>query len=113
MAFKSLESIRFIKCNLHFMVENGILYTIFVKELPYTRNEMEICSKFTYRNGSMKKTVTVTCNRPLQGKYIEIVASSTAVTTLKVFEIELFGRFRKYNIFTISIKYELKLLLNT
>lgn len=111
MAFKSLVSTRFIKCNLHRLVENGITYQVLVKQLPYTREELDICSKFTYSNRSIKKTVTVKCNRPLQGKYIEIVASSPAETTLKVFEIERFGRFRTYNIFALSIKYELKLLL--
>uniref|UniRef100_A0A8W8KJC8 Receptor-type tyrosine-protein phosphatase T n=1 Tax=Magallana gigas TaxID=29159 RepID=A0A8W8KJC8_MAGGI len=73
------------------VLENGIPYTIFVKQLPYTRDKLEICSKFTYSNRSITKTVTVTCNRPLQGKYIEIVASSSTETTLKVFEIERFG----------------------
>lgn len=98
MAFKPLVTKRFIKFNLHLLVENGINYTVFVKQGPYKRNEMEICSKFTYSNRSIKKTVTVTCNRPLQGKYIEIVASSSTETTLKVFEIERFGRFRTFNI---------------
>uniref|UniRef100_A0A8W8KID3 EGF-like domain-containing protein n=1 Tax=Magallana gigas TaxID=29159 RepID=A0A8W8KID3_MAGGI len=72
------------------ILENGITYKVLVKQLPYTREELDICSKFTYSNRSIKKTVTVKCNRPLQGKYIEIVASSPAETTLKVFEIERF-----------------------
>lgn len=96
MAFKPLVTKRFIKFNLHLLVENGINYTVFVKQLPYTRDELDICSKFTYNSRSMKKTVTVTCNRPLQGKYIEIIASSSTETTLKVFEIERFGKLSHY-----------------
>lgn len=95
---QSLVSNCLIKCNLHLLVENGIRYTVFVKQLPYTRDELDFCSKFTYSSRSMKKTVTVKCNRPLQGKYIEIVASSSTETTLKVFEIERFGRFKTFNI---------------
>lgn len=98
MAFKPLVTKRFITFNLHLLVENGIHYTVFVKQLPYTRDELDICSKFTYNSRSIKKTVTFTCNRLLQGKYIEIVASSSAKTTLKVFEIERFGRFKTFKI---------------
>lgn len=79
------------------MLENGITYTVFVKQKKFTRNEWDICNKIS--NESNKKTVTVTCNRPLQGIYIEIVASGSSKTTLKVFEIERFGKFITFNLF--------------
>lgn len=62
--------------------------------------ESEICRKFTYSDRlSSKKTVTVTCNPPLQGKWIEIVASGSQDITLKVFEFERFGKCKTfYNI---------------
>lgn len=74
-----------------FLVENGINYTVFVKQNQLTRDEWEFCGKIS--SGKNKTTVTVTCTRPLRGKYIEVVASGSSVTTLKVFEIERFGRF--------------------
>lgn len=71
--------------------------------------ESEICSKFTYSDLSSKKTVTVTCNPPLQGKWIEIVASGSQdiTLTLKVFEFERFGKFKTfYNLnFRLKIKF--------
>lgn len=81
------------------MVEYGITYTVYVKQISYEFLESEICDEFTHSNVSTEKTVTVTCNRPLQGKYFEIVASSPSETTLKVFEIERFGMFTTSIIF--------------
>lgn len=79
------------------LVEKGITYTVFVKQMEFTRDEWEICSKISL--GSNKTTVTVKCNQSLQGKYIEIVASGgSSETTLKVFEIERFGRFITFNL---------------
>lgn len=81
------------------MVETGITYHVSVKQSQYTSTESEICSKFTYSDLSSKKTVTVTCNPPLQGKWIEIIASGSQDITLKVFEFERFGKFKTfYNI---------------
>lgn len=87
------------KCSLNILVEYGITYTVSVPQDPFKIVESEICSEFTYSNKSTKKTVTVTCNRPLQGKYIQIVASTQSETTLKVFEISRFGKFTTSNIF--------------
>uniref|UniRef100_A0A8W8MGE6 EGF-like domain-containing protein n=1 Tax=Magallana gigas TaxID=29159 RepID=A0A8W8MGE6_MAGGI len=71
--------------------ETGITYKVSVKQSEYTSMESEICRKFTYSDRlSSKKTVTVTCNPPLQGKWIEIVASGSQDITLKVFEFERF-----------------------
>lgn len=81
------------------MVEYGITYTVSVKQNPYIYLESEICDEFTHSDVSTEGTVTVTCNRPLQGKYIEIVASSPSETTLKVLEIERFGMFTTSNFF--------------
>lgn len=71
--------------------------------------ESEICRKFTYSDLSSKKTVTVTCNPSLQGKWIEIVASGSQdiTLTLKVFEFERFGKFKTfYNLnFRLKIKF--------
>lgn len=78
------------------LVENGITYKVFVKQMEFTRDEWEICSKISL--GSNKTTVTVKCNQSLQGKYIEIVASGSSETTLRVFEIEQFGRFITFNL---------------
>lgn len=75
----------------------GITYKVSVKQSQYTSMESEICSKFTYSDLSSKRTVTVskrtvtvTCNPPLQGKWIQIDASGSQDITLKVFEIERF-----------------------
>lgn len=79
-----------------------------VKQSEYTSMESEICRKFTYSDRlSSKKTVTVTCNPPLQGKWIEIVASGSQDITLKVFEFERFGKFKTfYNLkLRLMIKY--------
>ncbi|XP_052685705.1 uncharacterized protein LOC128165327 [Crassostrea angulata] len=70
-----------------------IIYTVYVKNDSYRRADSMICLNFTSGDVSMKKTVTVTCNTPLQGNFFEIVASSfpgLPRTTLKVFEIERF-----------------------
>lgn len=67
-----------------------------VKQSQYTSKESEICSKFTYSDLSSKKTVTITCNTPLQGKWIDIVASGSQDITLKVFEFERFGKFKTF-----------------
>lgn len=78
------------------MVETGITYKVSVKQSQYTSKESEICSKFTYSDLSSKKTVTITCNTPLQGKWIDIVASGSQYVTLKVFEFERFGKFKTF-----------------
>lgn len=90
--------------NLHFLVENGVDYTFLIKQNQYKSVPSQICSKLSYRNESKKQTITVTCNQPLQGKYIDIVASSSShspETILKVFEIERFGMFILINTFSI------------
>lgn len=69
---------------------------MYVKHDPYRRADSIICSNFTSGDVSIKKTITVTCNTPLQGKFIEIVATSLPGlprTTLKVFELERFGTY--------------------
>jgi hypothetical protein len=38
-----------------------------------------------------KETVSISCHKPLPGKYLEIVASTTRV---KVFEIQHFGKYK-------------------
>lgn len=82
------------------MVETAITYKVSVKQSEYTSMELEICSKFTHSDLSSKKTVTVTCNPPLHGKWIEIVASGSQYITLKVFEFERFGKFKTfYNLY--------------
>lgn len=87
--------------NLHFfLVENGIDYTVSLRQNLYKSVPSEICSKLSYRNESKKQTITVTCNQQLPGKYIDIVASSSSTsseTILKVFEIEMFGMFILFN----------------
>lgn len=79
------------------MVEYGITYKVYVKQISYQYVDSEICDEFTHNDVSTERTVTVTvtvtCNRPLQGEYIEIVALSPSETTLKVFEIERLGMF--------------------
>lgn len=82
---------------LTFLVGTGITYKVFVKQSQYTSMESEICSKFTYSDLSSKRTVTVTCNPPLQGKWIQIDASGSQDITLKVFEIERFGKFKTFH----------------
>ncbi|XP_065922105.1 uncharacterized protein [Magallana gigas] len=72
------------------VLEYGITYTVSVRQISYKFLESEICYEFTHNDVSTERTVTVTCKRPLQGKYIVIVASSPSETTLKVFEIERF-----------------------
>lgn len=72
------------------VLEYGITYTVSVRNIPYKFLESEICDEFKHSDVSTERTVTVTCKRPLQGKYIVIVASSPSETTLKVFEIERF-----------------------
>lgn len=67
-----------------------------IKQSEYTSMESEICRKFTYSDLSSKKTVTVTCNPPLHGKWIEIVASGSQYITLKVFEFERFGKLKTF-----------------
>lgn len=67
-----------------------------VKKNEYTSMESEICSKIIHSDLSSKTTVTVTCNPPLQGKWIEIVASGSQDITLKVFEFERFGKFKTF-----------------
>lgn len=81
------------------MVEYGITYTVSVRNISYKFLESEICDEFKHSDVSTERTVTVTCKRPLQGKYIVIVASSPSETTLKVFEIERFGMFTTFNLF--------------
>lgn len=81
---------------LLYYVAEKIIYTVFVKLDRYRRADSMICLNFTSGDVSIKKTVTVTCNIPLQGKFIEIIASSLRSlprTTLKVFEFERFGMF--------------------
>lgn len=68
-----------------------------VKKSEYTSMESEICSKFTYSDLSSKKTVSVPCNPPLQGKWIELVAFGSQDVTLKVFEFERFGKFKTFH----------------
>lgn len=85
--------------NLHILVDTGITYKVSIKQSQYTSVESEVCNRFTYSAVSNKKTITFTCKQPLQGKYIEIVASGSQETTLKVFEIELYGRFLTSHIF--------------
>lgn len=90
--------------NLHFLVENETDYTVSLKRNQYKSVPSEICSMLSYRNESKKQTITVTCNQQLQGKYIDIVASSSvnsSETILKVFEIERFGMFISINTFSI------------
>eukprot|EP00105_Crassostrea_gigas_P017581 XP_011435412.1 PREDICTED: uncharacterized protein LOC105333895 isoform X1 [Crassostrea gigas] len=83
------QSIQIDQLDITIVLEKGITYTVFVKQMEFTRDEWEICSKISL--GSNKTTVTVKCNQSLQGKYIEIVASGgSSETTLKVFEIERF-----------------------
>lgn len=80
----------------YFFVAEKIIYTVYVKNDPYRRADSIICSNFTSGDVSIKKTITVTCNTPLQGKFFEIVATSLRSlprTTLKVFEIERFGMY--------------------
>lgn len=81
---------------LLYYVAEKIIYTVYVKLDRYRRADAMICLNFTSGDVSIKKTVTVTCNIPLQGKFIEIIASSLRSlprTTLKVFEFERFGMF--------------------
>lgn len=81
---------------LLYYVAEKIIYTVYVKLDRYRRADSMICLNFTSGDVSIKKTVTVTCNIPLQGKFIEIIASSLRSlprTTLKVFEFERFGMF--------------------
>lgn len=80
-----------------FLVGTGITYKVSVKQTQYTSMESEICRKFTHSDLSSKRTVTVTCNPPLQGKWIEIVASGSQDINLTVFEFERFGKFKTFH----------------
>lgn len=69
---------------------------MYVKPAPYKRADSMMCNSFTSGDVSIKKTVTVTCNTALEGKFFEIVATSLQglpKPTLKVFEIERFGKY--------------------
>nr|XP_034313988.1 multiple epidermal growth factor-like domains protein 10 [Crassostrea gigas] len=88
--FQFNTSAKIDQLDITLVLEYGITYTVFVKQNPYIYLESEICDEFTHSDVSTERTVTVTCNRPLQGTYIEIVASSPSETTLKVLEIERF-----------------------
>lgn len=67
---------------------------MYVKHAPFKRADSMMCNSFTSVDVSIKKTVTVTCNTALEGKFFEIVATSLPRTTLKVFEIERFGKYK-------------------
>lgn len=69
---------------------------MYVKHDQYRRADSMMCSSFTSGDVSIKKTVTVTCNTALEGKFFEIIAISLPglpITALKVFEIERFGKY--------------------
>nr|XP_034315174.1 cell death abnormality protein 1-like isoform X2 [Crassostrea gigas] len=78
------------RLDITLFLETGITYNVSVKQSVYTSMESEICRTFTYSDLSSKKTVTVTCNPPLHGKWIDIVASGSQDINLKVFEFERF-----------------------
>ncbi|XP_052685714.1 uncharacterized protein LOC128165338 [Crassostrea angulata] len=90
--FQTFFELRQVDATLEFA--EIFFYTVYVKHDPYRRADSMICSNFTSGDFSIKKTVTVTCKTPLEGKFFELVATrlpGLPRTTLKVFEIERFG----------------------
>lgn len=73
------------------ILERGVDYTIYVKNKKYVRTKDVTCNTLGQGDNIGKKTVSMTCYKPLSGKYLEIYSSKN--TLLKVFEIQYFGMF--------------------
>ena len=73
-----------------FAVDDENEYTVYVKDNIYAKEDSLKCNTFTHNGVGTIQTIPFVCKKPLNGKYIQIVTSST--TTLRVHEIEQFGK---------------------
>jgi hypothetical protein len=71
--------------------DSDTIYTVYVKDMAYTRRIDETCNTFKQSDTIGKTTVSIPCYKPLTGKYLEIVASRNK--RLQVYEIQYFGKF--------------------
>ncbi|XP_056018306.1 multiple epidermal growth factor-like domains protein 10 [Ostrea edulis] len=82
------KSITVHKVDITLLFERGVNYTIYVKNKEYDRSKDVTCNTLGQGDNIGKKTVSMTCYKPLSGKYLEIYSSKN--TLLKVFEIQYF-----------------------
>ena len=61
-----------------------------MKDNKYAIEDTLKCNTFTYNGVGTIQTIPFVCRQPLKGKYIHIVSSLS--TTLRVYEIEQFGK---------------------
>lgn len=73
------------------ILERDVNYTIYIKDMEYARTNDVTCNKLEKGNNIGKKTMSITCYKPLSGKYLEIVSSKNA--RVEVFDIQYFGKF--------------------
>ncbi|XP_062596855.1 cell death abnormality protein 1-like isoform X2 [Saccostrea cucullata] len=64
------------------------VYTLYVKEEVFRRDLEVLCDTWIHNDTDTKRTITMTCRKPLKGKYIEIVSPNN--TELEVFEFQRF-----------------------
>lgn len=80
-----------------FVVDAENDYTVYVKndnDRYVIKNALE-CNTFSYKGIRTVETIPVVCKQPLEGIYIHIV--SVLTVTLRVYEIEEFGKIVKLN----------------
>ncbi|XP_048777615.2 multiple epidermal growth factor-like domains protein 11 isoform X1 [Ostrea edulis] len=82
------KSITIDKLDITLLLERGVNYTVYIKDMAYVRTMDVICNKLDQSNNTGKRTVSITCYKPLSGKYLEIVSSEK--TRVKIFEIRYF-----------------------
>ncbi|XP_056012424.1 uncharacterized protein LOC125671602 isoform X2 [Ostrea edulis] len=82
------KSITIDKLDITLLLERGVNYTVYIKDMAYVRTMNVICNKLDQSNNTGKRTVSITCYKPLSGKYLEIVSSEK--TRVKIFEIRYF-----------------------
>ena len=78
-----------------FAVDDENEYTVYVKDNKYAIEDSLKCNTVTYNGVGTIQTIPFVCRQPLKGKYIHIVSLES--TTLRVHEIEQFGKKFKQN----------------
>ena len=83
-----------------FVVDAENNYTVYVKDKDnqYAQENTLECNTFSHDGTRTIKTISVMCKQPLEGIYIQIV--SVLTVTLRVYEIEEFGKIVNYSLNT-------------
>lgn len=72
-------------------------YKVYVKDNEYVIKDTLECNTFSYKGVRTVKTISVVCKQPLEGIYIHIVSNSSLKESLRVYEIEEFGKIVELN----------------